>query len=109
MASRTVLLRRGSTQTKIKNQFYGNVRLLLKTITRCCLKASSGFINDIRTDALLHIYDGTGSTHVLRQTSRDKLWSRRLWNGSGSRSTGGSASPLSLRTRRTTKDWPTNW
>ena len=66
MFARKVRISLLRTQTKIKNQFYGNVRLLLKTVTRLCLKASCGFINDIKTDALLHIYDGTGSIHLSK-------------------------------------------
>lgn len=46
------------TQTKIKNYFYGNIRYLLKIILKTVTKVKTGFINDVRTDVLLDIYEG---------------------------------------------------
>jgi hypothetical protein len=53
----TVLLTFFSTQTKIKNYFYGNIRYLLKLITKYYLRVSTGFINDIKTETLVNIYE----------------------------------------------------
>ena len=46
------------TQTKIKNYFYGNIRYLLKIILKTVTKVKTGFVNDVRTDVLLDIYEG---------------------------------------------------
>lgn len=52
------------TQTKIKNYFYGNIRYLLKIILKTVTKVKTGFINDVRTDILLDIYEGkNGKCH----------------------------------------------
>jgi hypothetical protein len=45
------------TQTKIKNYFYGNIRYLLKIIVKYFFKKSTGFINDIKTETLLDMYE----------------------------------------------------
>lgn len=58
-----------STQTKIKNYFYGNIRFLLKIIIKSILNIKAGFINDIKTDTLLDIYQGKNGTFLLMQTS----------------------------------------
>jgi hypothetical protein len=50
------------TQTKIKNYFYGTIRFFLKIIVKYFCKKSTGFINDIKTDTLLEMYEARGST-----------------------------------------------
>lgn len=47
------------TQIKIKNIFYGNVRLFLKKLYKYFTKKTSVFINKLKTDDLQNIYDGT--------------------------------------------------
>ena len=57
------------TQTKIKNYFYGNIRFLLKIIVKHFSKKSTGFINDIKTETLLEIYEGkTGKDVSISRT-----------------------------------------
>ena len=51
------------TQTKIKNYFYGSIRYLLKIIIKTVTNNKAGFINDIKTDTLLDLYEGRNSTH----------------------------------------------
>jgi hypothetical protein len=53
------------TQTKIKNYFYGNIRYLLKIIVKYFYQKSTGFINDIKTETLLDIYEGKRGTFFL--------------------------------------------
>jgi hypothetical protein len=63
---RTVLLPPRSTQTKIKNYFYGNIRYLLKLLLKSFVRTSTGFINDIKTDTLLNIYESKeGTTSIM--------------------------------------------
>ena len=64
-SSRSVLDNLLRTQTKIKNYFYGNIRYLLKIIVKSVTKSRAGFINDLKTDFLLDIYEGKNSTHDL--------------------------------------------
>lgn len=59
--ARSVLLPQPSTQTKIKNYFYGRIRFFLKIIIKIILKANTGFIGDIKTDTLLDIYEAKNS------------------------------------------------
>lgn len=51
-----------STQTKIKNYFYGRIRFFLKLIVKIILRENTGFIGDIKTEALLDIYEAKNST-----------------------------------------------
>lgn len=61
-----------STQTKIKNYFYGNIRLLLKIALRAFVACSTGFINDLRTEALVNIYESQEGTP--RRTQSMRAW-----------------------------------
>lgn len=65
------------TQTKIKNYFYGNIRYLLKIIVKYFFKKSTGFINDIKTETLLDMYEGKNSTSFLTQPSKTTCSSTR--------------------------------
>lgn len=47
------------TQCKIKNVFYGNVKNLLKTVYKFFTFKTAPFINNISTDYLQAIYDGS--------------------------------------------------
>lgn len=52
------------TQTKIKNYFYGNIRYLLKIILKFAFgKTRTGFVNDIKTEILLDMYEGKGGNN----------------------------------------------
>ena len=59
------MLTLSSTQTKIKNYFYGRIRFFLKIIIKLILKTNTGFIGDIKTDTLLDIYEAKNSTKYL--------------------------------------------
>jgi len=61
-SARQVTLPLGRTQTKIKNYFYGTIRYFLKIIIKYFCKKSTGFVNDIKTDTLLEMYEAKGST-----------------------------------------------
>jgi len=75
------------TQTKIKNYFYGNIRYLLKIILKTVTKVKTGFINDVRTDILLDIYEGKNGKCILMQILRDSVLSIRPLDGSASKLT----------------------
>ena len=61
---RSVISLLTSTQTKIKNYFYGNIRYLLKIILKIAFgKNRTGFVNDIKTETLLDMYEGKGSNY----------------------------------------------
>jgi len=63
--SRSVKVSQLRTQTKIKNYFYGNIRYLLKIILKVVFsKSRTGFVNDIKTDTLLDMYEGKGGTQM---------------------------------------------
>jgi len=62
-STRKVSLCENRTQTKIKNYFYGTIRYFLKIIVKYFCKRSTGFINDIKTEVLLDMYEAKGSTH----------------------------------------------
>lgn len=70
------------TQTKIKNYFYGNIRFLLKIIIKSILKIKAGFINDIKTDTLLDIYQGKNGTPTITQILKASTLSKRPLNAS---------------------------
>lgn len=70
------------TQTKIKNYFYGQIRLFLKIGIIVILREEPGFINDIKTNILIDIYEGKNCKkdcniefegHLLIQRSIKKL------------------------------------
>jgi hypothetical protein len=63
----------GRTQTKIKNYFYGNIRYFLKIIIKFFNKKSTGFVNDIKTETLLDMYEAKNSTPKLMQVSMAML------------------------------------
>jgi hypothetical protein len=73
-SARPVLLALPSTQTKIKNYFYGNIRYLLKLILKYFVRTSTGFINDIKTDTLLNIYESKEGTYPLMQSMKALRW-----------------------------------
>jgi hypothetical protein len=52
-----VLLHVCRTQTKIKNYFYGNIRYFLKVVIKHFHRKSTGFVNDIKTETLLDVYE----------------------------------------------------
>ena len=66
-----------STQTKIKNYFYGNIRFLLKIIIKEVLHVKAGSINDIKTDILLDIYQGKNSKPLPTKNFKDSISSKR--------------------------------
>lgn len=66
------------TQTKIKNYFYGNIRYLLKIIVKYFFKKSTGFINDIKTETLLDMYEGKNCIFLLIQASKTTSSSIKL-------------------------------
>jgi hypothetical protein len=61
-SARPVIHSQCSTQTKIKNYFYGRIRFFLKIIIKFILKTNTGFIGDIKTDTLLDIFEAKNST-----------------------------------------------
>jgi len=65
--TRQVVYFRLRTQTKIKNYFYGNIRYFLKLIIKHFHKKSTGFVNDIKTDTLLDLYEAKNSNNGLKQ------------------------------------------
>lgn len=65
----------GRTQTKIKNYFYGNIRYFLKIIIKFFNKKSTGFVNDIKTETLLDMYEAKNSTPTSIQVSMAMLLS----------------------------------
>jgi len=65
-----VLLPSLRTQTKIKNYFYGNIRYFLKIIIKHFHRKSTGFVNDIKTETLLDLYEAKNSTTALNKIFR---------------------------------------
>lgn len=72
-SAKAVWLTLNSTQTKIKNYFYGNIRLLLKVIIQEALSNKAGFVNDIRTDLLLDIYEAKKRNYLLTKNFKETI------------------------------------
>lgn len=105
--ARPVRMRSLSTQTKIKNYFYGRIRFFLKLIVKIILRENTGFIGDIKTEALLDIYEAKNSTQPTIQSLRGFRSSRGPSSASSTRSRRRPASGSSNRTRRSLRSLPT--
>ena len=96
-----------STQTKIKNYFYGRIRFFLKLIVKIILRENTGFIGHIKTEALLDIYEAKNSTRPTIKSSRASPSSRGPSRASSTRSRRRPASGSSRTTRRNSRSLPT--
>jgi hypothetical protein len=88
------------TQTKIKNYFYGNIRYFLKLIVKHFHKKNTGFVNDIKTDTLLDLFDAKNSKNCLKQVFKVIRLYRKLSGCSAIKWKGRPANKLSCRIRR---------
>lgn len=95
-----------STQTKIKNYFYGRIRFFLKLIVKIILRENTGFIGDIKTEALLDIYEAKNSSLDTSQSSRAFPSSRGPSSASSTRSRRRPACGSSNRTGRSFRSSP---
>lgn len=100
-----VVIRSYRTQTKIKNYFYGNIRYFLKIIIKHFHKKSTGFVNDIKTETLLELYEAKNSTFPITEISKTTRSYPRPSNNSNTALIGIIAKKLSGSVRRSFVGW----